>query len=705
MSSTSPARQENGCHAHARGRLRGNPVKVPLLAAWLSICLSVPARAVDVVFSTGTLIAETSTASTRTKPTTSFSLPTQSAEVKDALEEFQRLVKHQAWEKAFKALDTITSKTASGYIDRSDGVLVPSRMLVRNLLGALPTAGKNAYRVFYDSQATALWEKAVGKTEVPNLSQIVNDHLISSVGDRAADRLGDIYFEQGDLDQAITAWRSIITYCPESKLPKAQIFIKLATGLARSGRWAEFRDIERTVRERYAGEGVELGGRRITAAEEIARLAATGQSAEVATAPALPADLDLPSEDDPLWQFRYQSKVDPLNPQQAFALVDIYGRPRANNFPIPAAADDKRVCVNLFGYEMAFDIVTGKLLWRTGKLHQLQNLQQMRQNQISPERYSIALVGDRVWSVLRDPEQLNQNPATFALTVRNAATGKEIFSSRKSLSTWSILGPPYPVGNVVYLGANRSNQNRELAVLVLNASDGKLLRTVTIGTHQVDQSQVYHERTALPSFLAYRDRLYVDTHAGALVSMQSQSGTFDWGVLYDSPPPQTGYYYNDYQPPPQSVSAPVLAAGLLFCKGMRSSRLLGVQPDGPSLAWDRPVSQTAMIVGVDQDHLYMGGEELAAYSLQTQELVWSTRLPQSAGWSVPLMTRNRLFQFTSRGICEVDKATGALVRVFRGIDLDSFGGSLLITPQALVTVSNLAITAYPSNSLSPKQTN
>ncbi len=678
-----------------------------MLAVWLSMGLSV--RADEVVFSVdttpagvvvtrGTLVTESSR---RNKPTTSFSLPTQSTEVKEALEEFERLVKHEAWEKAFKALDTITSKTASGYIDRSDGVLVPSRMLVRNLLGTLPTAGKNAYRVFYDSQATALWEKAGGKAEVPNLSQIVNNHLISSVGDRAADRLGDTYFEQGDLDQAIANWRSIITYCPESKLPKAQILVKLATGLARSGRWAEFRDIERTVRERYAGEGVELGGRRVAAAAEIARLAATDHSSEPVTAAALPADLVLPSENEPLWQFRYQSKIDPLNPQQAFALVDIYGRPKVNSFPIPSTADDRRVYVNLFGYEMAFDLVTGKLLWRTGKLHQLQNLQQMRQNQISPERYSIALAGDRLWSVLRDPEQLNQNPATFALIVRDAATGKEIFSSRKSLSAWNILGPPCPVGDVVYLGANRSNQNRELAVLVLNASDGKLLRTVTIGTHQVDQSQVYYERVALPSFLAHRDRLYVDTHAGALVSMQSQSGIFDWGVLYDSPAPQTGYNYNDYQPPQQSVSAPVLAAGLVFCKGMRSTRLLGVQPDGPTLTWDRPVSQTAMIVGVDKDRLYMGGEELAAYSLRTQELVWSTKLPQSAGWSTPLVTQNRLFQFTSRGICEIDKATGALVRVFRGVDLDSFGGSLLITPQVLMTVSNLAVTAYPLNSPAP----
>ena len=62
---------------------------------------------------------------------------------------------------------------------------------------------------------------------------------------------------------------------------------------------------------------------------------------------------------------------------------------------------------------------------------------------------------------------------------------------------------------------------------------------------------------------------------------------------------------------------------------------------------------------------------------------------------MPRLTKNRLYQFTLRGVCEVDKTTGELLRIFRGVDLDSFGGLLFVTPRALVTVSNLAITAYP----------
>jgi hypothetical protein len=62
--------------------------------------------------------------------------------------------------------------------------------------------------------------------------------------------------------------------------------------------------------------------------------------------------------------------------------------------------------------------------------------------------------------------------------------------------------------------------------------------------------------------------------------------------------------------------------------------------------------------------------------------------------SRPAVTRSRLYQFSPRGIFEVDKSSGDVVRTFRGADLGSLGGSLFVTPKMLVTVSNVAVTAY-----------
>lgn len=667
------------------------------------------------------------------KPVSSFSLPTQSSSVKEAIEEFQRFVEHEAWEKAFQSLETITSKSTEGFIERPDQVLVPSRLLVRSLLAGMPTAGKSAYRVFYDAQATALWEKATGAAEIDSLTQIVDNHLVSSVGDRAADRLGDLYFERGDLHRAQTAWRTVLNYCPESEISKAQLLIKVATALALAGRGGELGDIQRAIGARYANETVVVAGRPVKAGEEIERLAGGLQNNEAVTENAGLDDFELPTSDEALWQFRFQSKVDPNNPAaaaQPFPIMNVYGQPRANDFPIPVATDGGRVYLNTFGVEMAFDLATGKMLWRTGRMHEL-NFQQNRQGAL-PERYSILVAGDRTWSVTREPSQMNQQPPTFSLVARDAATGKDLFNSRRTLSTWSIVGSPLlarnpggsnpggnnaggntprgrnpdagsasvadrvmPSADVIYVGASRSNKSAELSLLEIDAQSFKLKRDVTLGTHAVDPNQVYYDRVSEPTFAMQRDRLYVDTHAGALLALRRETAAIEWGILYESPPPQSGYPSSMYQPSQFGTSGPLVAGGLLFTKGMRSPRMLALDPAGPTLSWRRPIGVTAVLVGADDKYLYTGGEELAAYDLQTQELVWSTRLPMSAGWSMPVLTKTRIYQFTSRGIYQVNKQTGQVMRLFRGADLDALGGSLFVTPTALVTVSNVALTAYP----------
>jgi outer membrane protein assembly factor BamB len=653
--------------------------------------------------------------SATTKPVSAFTLPTQSSTVKEAIEEFQRFVENQAWEKAFESLQTINTKATDGFVERPDGVLVPSRLLMKTLLTSMPTAGKSAYRVFYDAEAAALWEKATGAAEVDTLTQIVDNHLVSSWGDRAADRLGDLYFERGDLHRAQVAWQTVLNSCPESELLKPQLLIKVATAMALAGHSDELGEIQRAIQTRYAADMVTVAGRQVKAAEEIERLMAEQPSDAAPVEATALEDIELPASDTPLWQFRYQAIATPNNPgnvAQPFPLQNIYGQPRTNDFRIPVATDGQRVYLNTFGVEMAFELTNGKMLWRTGRIQDL-NFQQSRQGAL-PERYSVLASGDRIWSVTRDPGQLNQQPPMFTLAAREAATGKELFNSRRAMSTWSIVGTPLVAGGrrgnasrddktqsaggradeVIYVGASRTNKSAELSLLEIDAQTFKLKRDVTVGTHAVDPNQVYFDRVSEPTLLLQRDRLYVDTHAGALLALRPETLSVEWAVAYESPPPQAGYPSSMYQPAQFGTSGPLAAGGLLFAKGMRSPRLIAIDPSGPTSAWRRPIGLSALLAGADDKRLYIGGEELAAYDLQTQELVWSTKLPNSVSWSMPVLTKNRIYQFTSRGVYEVDKRTGEVVRLFRGADQDALGGALLVTSKTLVTVSNFAVTAY-----------
>jgi hypothetical protein len=132
-------------------------------------------------------------------------------------------------------------------------------------------------------------------------------------------------------------------------------------------------------------------------------------------------------------------------------------------------------------------------------------------------------------------------------------------------------------------------------------------------------------------------------------------------------------------------------------KGLRSDRLVAVDTQQLKVLWQRPVSRSAMLIGVDDRRVYMGGEELTAYDRESRKLLWSCRVPLGTEWARPALSESRIYQFTPRGVFEVDKDNGRVVRIFRGHDLDSVGGLVLLRPTILLTVSNLAITAYPTS--------
>ena len=151
-----------------------------------------------------------------------------------------------------------------------------------------------------------------------------------------------------------------------------------------------------------------------------------------------------------------------------------------------------------------------------------------------------------------------------------------------------------------------------------------------------------------------------------------------------------------------TVSPPQMINGILYVKGMRSSQLYAVDPLRPKLLWHRPVPKTATFIGVDDSRFYVGGEEISAYDLTTRKMVWSVKVNLGTAYAKQLMTGNRIYHFAARGIYEIDTSTGQVTHLVRGADRDSLGGELILTPHAFLSVSNLAITAYPLQSELPK---
>ena len=157
-------------------------------------------------------------------------MPPASTEVKEAIDDFERFQRRGAWERALKALYTIPEDQALRFVDGENGFIIPVARKRRSILAALPPDGQAAYRLFYDAEAKKLLDEADGPAELKNLERIYSAYFITSVGDNAADRLGDLYFELGRFDRAADCWLA-----DPARTPRYRSLARLAVGEGRPG--------------------------------------------------------------------------------------------------------------------------------------------------------------------------------------------------------------------------------------------------------------------------------------------------------------------------------------------------------------------------------------------------------------------------------------------------------------------------------------
>lgn len=642
-----------------------------------------------------------------------FMLPVQPTEIAEAMEDFRRFSGRKQWEKAFKQLEKVFNSTSNGLVLTDNGILLPSRLVAREALLELPPAGHDAYKLFFDAEAKKLFEAAKGNEELEKLNQIFSKYLITSVGDEAANRLGDLHFEAGNFAQAVNAWRSILEERPDSRISKARLRVKMGIALARLRQWSEFQAVLRTVQEQHATEKMTIGGKEIVALEHlksVGKKERDSASQIVKSANRSIPDFSLAKNPNPLWQFRFFPPQPDGNQPIGLRMQQMWGPQTSLDIVPPVTVDDSRAYVNLLGYNVGIDLKEGKLAWRSGRFFDLPQKAQQGGIQ-SVERFGIVKGADRIWLVqtdMKQPQQnqnmgmRNQNGAKFDIFARELATGKQIFSSAQvnDLKDYSLRGDPLLANERIFIAANKLNQPQDLFLLALNSKDGKLIWSSHIGTYTGQQNMWYGqvERTAEPCLLMQSDKIFIDTHAGTLIQLESVTGQIEWGLNYASEQAnQNGRFWRPYnvQSERVTVSPPQLINGVLFIKGMHSGRLYAVDPIRPKVLWHRPVPKSAMFLGADEKRFYLGGEEISAYDLTTRKIAWSVQTNLGTSYANPLVTDGRIYHFSSHGIQEIDKKTGQVVNLFRGADRDSLGGELIMTPNALLAVSNLAITAYP----------
>ncbi|MFI5456571.1 MAG: PQQ-binding-like beta-propeller repeat protein [Isosphaerales bacterium] len=644
------------------------------------------------------------------QPDRPLQMPPASTEVKEALDDFERFQRRSAWERALKSLYTIPEEQTHRFIDGEKGFIIPVARKRHSILMALPPQGQSAYRLFYDAEARKLFEDARGPSELKSLERIYSAYFLTAIGDNAADRLGDLYFELGHFDRAADCWMTVVRERPDTDLSPALLNVKAGLALFRAGRDSEFEQIRTELADRRTDEKLTIGGQTGTPVELLDRLVKEDQNATAAEKPPPRAGdngLDLAGQVDPVWQMRFAASVEAgMSPAELTQWEST-----SVSVVVPAVTiDGSMLFVNYLGYVFALDLKTGKMLWRSASFHHLE-ASAMQNYALDPGRFAIVAAGEYLWSLGRDLKDQNFM-APFSLTCRRASSGEVVWQSTDlaDYAQIDLAGRPLLAGGKLFIagkGVTAPQQQQGMPqqlVLAIQPHDGKVLWKSEIGTFRQDNRFNYYNYNRDPApqpRIVYRaGTLYIDTQLGVFARLDADSGTVDWGYGYKTDPlqGQNRFMFFNGMPQPETTAAgsePLRIGDAFLLKGMQSTRLYAIEPNRMKFLWERPISKSARLLGASDRAVFLGGAEISAMDLHTRQLLWSTPLPSGSMDARVLVRPDGLWQLTPRGIVEIDPKSGAIRRIFRGADLGAAGGDLVLTDPFLLAVSNRTISAYP----------
>ena len=645
------------------------------------------------------------------RPDRPLQMPPASSEVKEAFDDFERFRRRGAWERALKSLYSIPKDQEGRFVDGKDGYIIPVTRKRRAVLGELPPDGLATYRLFYDDEAKKLLDEADGPTELATLERVFSAYFLTTQGDNAADRLGDLYYEQGRFDRAADCWLAVLRDHPDTDLPLAQVAVKAALALNRAERRSEIPSLRNDLADRYANEKVTIGGVTAPVSEHIDRYLADPQAAkpsgnaEKSSASPL-AEPDLSHAESAVWQVRFnESVIAGMSPAER---IQWDSNPLSAAIPAVATVDN-RLYANYLGYIFALNLDNGKLLWRSGSFHNLDiPAAQNQSRMIDPTRYAVLANTTHVWSLSKDLKDPNFQ-ASFQLACRRADGGDLVWQSSglPDYAQVDLVGTPilsegtiYAVGKTPMMMQN--NQSVQY-ILAIRGYDGKVLWKVELGNFRQSQRYFYYgmsDDSPLPRLFKHAGAIFADTHAGILARLDAESGEIDWGYGYKTEPEDSNRFFFYYSQPKESSasSVPLKAGDALIVKGAKSDRIGALDADRMALIWDRPIAKSARVVGANGQTIFLGGPELSALDIKTRKLLWATRLPGGSAAGKVLVGPSGIWQNTPRGIFEVDPKTGRVRRIFRGDDTGSEGGDLTLSNPYILAITNRTISAYPVSS-------
>ena len=636
------------------------------------------------------------------------------------LDDYERYIRHRMWEKALTTLKELSgTKSTSPLLPTAEGFLVDAESRIFMALISLPAEGREAFRLFFDGKARKQFEELPSQTGFKNpqaisdAKKIYSQYFLTSVGDDVADLLGNDAFERGEFSLAARYWRSILDHHPDTNLSEIDVNVKYALALIRSRQSEQAASNIQVISQQFPGKKVTMGGNSV---DPVVYLKSLIETNPVKSAPSLhqtamdswfinqPIKLQ-PEKNKPRWKLTYLDNT----ASQAIlkSQSDYYGRGKSyQTFVPPMAVDEKRAYINFYGVCFGVDLQTGKLVWRNAKFKDLgKHLSNYSFHRTSNlKQYHITASGNTVLATLIPEKEMNQYRAAYRLIAYQADSGKKLWTAK--IGTESFISKPLVDGEHVYVVSHAQN-NKLITLNSLSLKTGKKQWSIPLGTVVAGNSRNGMQVMPVPLLQKQGDDLLILTNNGALFEVSTSLKAINWVFRYPykSNKTNTNYYYYAIKEETElhSKGQMIRDQNLIYFKEAGSSEVYALDYSAKKVIWKRPVKVSAQLVGIDQKNVYLMSKELEALDRKSHQLNWAVSLPVAAGGLSALIDPKDAWVFTSRGVFQVSKTNGDIIKIYRNSDFSSLGGAIDLHNGLMICISNRAVTAYPTSSQQSKE--
>jgi outer membrane protein assembly factor BamB len=619
------------------------------------------------------------------------------AKVKQALDTIAAFEKDRHFEEAARSYQALMEEYGAKVlpVEGDQGLYVGVKTWCERRLAASPDL-LQAYRKLYDPSVTARLQRARIDADRAGAGEIADRHALATPGRELLLRLAAEEFENGGYDDALGRLRRCEALYPDSvaeSIPLAALCLWRLKNVAGLSEMAE-----RARRDKLDRLEVDSAGGRVRLGELIdSRLAS------------LAADWEYTRMGD---HFRgHPARFDSLKIKWRHSLTgETGGRSRVINpgrgnadAYLLASCASGRFIVNTNAKVVALDLATGKLVasrqadtggtdpnaiiirgWGEGETRQDSSFYGVSEKD-----------GVAYCSLLRvDESGRGQKQGVRNLEAFDYTTSRLLYGVRDKHS--SMLAPPEPVGDSLYLGVSHRDNNTtppDVSVLRLDRSTGKILWSTFLCMNTGKNVPMFGPFSDAPPILVtyHAGLLFAASNSGCVAALEAATGDIRWIRVYDQS--KTGM-----QPaPPLVFGDQVIFGGVDIGdeKDPNQGKVLAVDIASGRVTWDRKFKVSrdnpSFLEGVVDGKLLISGPTIICLSARTGKILWKQDVLYRIVGKGAVSTAALLVP-SADGVEAYAVADGKHSTVYRWEDSTRDRGNLMLLENGLISYSDRTIT-------------